>query len=79
LYFNFFEDYKPIISKLLQDIKSRLDLTNEDIMDYAFADDARVFKDELNNMLQFWSQDEWKVHMRVEEFLEILSEGADER
>ena len=78
LYFNFFEDYKPKLAKLLADVKSKLDLTNEEIMDYAFADDGRMFRDELNNMLQFWPQDEWEVHLRIEQFLEILTEEAEQ-
>lgn len=76
LYFHFFEDYKPALIKLLKDVKSRLEITNEDIMEYAFADDGRMFRDELNNMLQFWPQDEWEVHLRIEQFLEILTEEA---
>ena len=67
LYIQFEDEYKKIIPDTIKHIKETLDVSNKDILDIAFADNGRIFMDELNNLYQFYG--ECECHQRIEEFL----------
>lgn len=68
-----FDILKPRVSKYLAEIKGKLNMTNQEIIDYAFADDGYIFFDQLNEFMEMahpafeWSES-------FEDFIEMITQ-----
>lgn len=70
-YHQFFKYYVPEYAKMFNEIRKRLKMTDNEVLEFILANDGRLLRDCYEEFIQFWPEETWKSHLKLEEFLDL--------